>query len=318
MMILSQPRPLVGIDVGKFTCFAAVHGGSKLFAFVPDATGIAAFLNYLRALPGAPRIGFEATGGYETGLWEALDRAGFETRQLAPARVRAYRRMRGRQAKTDAEDAVTIAAYLADQPEAGRALPSESVREIKVLSAKRRQLIAMRKALACQMQQARDPLILDFDQAHLALINSQIASLETRLEARIVAHADLARKARLLRSIPGLGPVACTTLLAEMPELGALDPKAPAALAGLAPFARDSGKTSGKRFIQGGRGPVRNILYMAALTASRYNPDLKIFATRLKAAGKPNKQILTAVARKLIELANTVLKRESQWIPTAI
>ncbi|WP_189413675.1 IS110 family transposase, partial [Neogemmobacter tilapiae] len=304
MMILSQPRPLVGIDVGKFTCFAAVHGSSKPFAFVPDATGIAAFLSFLRALPGPPRIGFEATGGYEAGLWEALDRAGFETRQLAPARVRAYRRMRGRQAKTDAEDAVMIAAYLADQPEAGRALPSEAVREIKVLSAKRRQLIAMRKALACQMKQAHDPLTLDLDQAHLALINSQIASLEARLEARIVAHADLARKARLLRSIPGLGPVACTTLLAEMPELGALDPKAPAALAGLAPFARDSGKTSGKRFIQGGRGPVRNILYMAALTASRYNPDLKIFATRLKAAGKPNKQILTAVARKLIELAN--------------
>ncbi len=100
-----------------------------------------------------------------------------------------------------------------------------------------------------------------------------------------------------------------------MPELGALQPKAPAALAGLAPFARDSGKSAGKRFIQGGRGVVRNALFMAALSASRYNPDLKAFATRLKATGKPAKQVLTAVARKLIELANTILKRGKPWIP---
>ncbi|MGL5009031.1 MAG: IS110 family transposase [Paracoccaceae bacterium] len=313
MMILSQARPLVGIDVGKFSCVAAVHGGTRPFAFAPTADGISAFLGFLRGLPGQPRIGLEATGGYEAGLWEALDRAGFDVRQLSPARVHAYARMRGRKAKTDAEDAVTIAAYLADQPDAGRALPCKAVRELKALSSKRRQLIAMRKALLCQMKQSCDAAIRALDQAHLELINAQIATLEARVETRIAENPDLARKARLLRSIPGLGPVACATLLAEMPELGTLDPKAPAALAGLAPFARDSGKTTGKRFIHGGRGTVRNALYMAALSASRYNPDLKTFATRLKAAGKPAKQILTAVARKLLELANAVLKRGIPW-----
>jgi transposase len=317
-MIVSPLRPLVGIDIGKFTCVAAVHGGPKPIAFAPDAEGVASFIAFLRRLRGTPLIGFEATGGYEATLWEALEEAGFETRQLSPARVHAYARMRGRMAKTDAADAVTIAAYMADQPEAGRQLPAQDVRDIRALATKRHQLIAARKALSCQMQQARDPFVLDLGQAQLDLVAAQITAIEARLAARIAANEDLARKDRLLCSIPGIGAVTAITLLAEMPELGTLDPKAPAALAGLAPFARDSGKASGKRFVQGGRSPVRTGLYMAALSASRYNPDLKAFAARLKAKGKPAKQILTAVARKLVELANTILKRGSNWKPRTL
>lgn len=233
-----------------------------------------------------------------------------------PARVHAFARSLGRLAKTDRYDATTIAAYLASQPEAGRSLPQENIRQISALTTKRRQLLEMRKALLCQMKQARDPHVQELDQAHLGFVDGQIAALDTLIAALIAADPEMAMKSRLLRSIPGIGPVASATLLACMPELGDLAPKAAAALAGLAPFNRDSGTRQGKRFIRGGRGVVRNALYMAALAASRFNPDLKAFADRLKAKGKPAKQILTAVARKIIELANAVLRRKSPWIET--
>ena len=313
-MILSEETVFVGIDVGKFTCVAVVHGRKDATSFTPDAAGIAGFLSLLRGLPGVVRVGLEATGGYEAPLWEALEAAGFHVRQLAPARVHAFARSQGRLTKTDRYDAVTIAAYLAANPEAGRRLPAANIRQISALYAKRRQLIEMKKALACQTKQTRDPMIIAMNAEHLALIQRQIATLRTQVDALIASCPELAEKRRLLRSIPGIGEIASATLLAEMPELGALRPRAAASLAGLAPFSRDSGTISGKRFIQGGRGVVRGVLYMAALSASTCNPSLKPFAANLKAQRKPNKVTLTAVARKLVELANTVLARQSEWV----
>ena len=209
---------------------------------------------------------------------------------------------------------MTIAAYLAANPEAGRRLPPANVRQIRALFAKRRQLVEMAKALACQKLQARDPVITAMDDAHMAQIEAQIAALEVEAAAVIDADPGLAERRRLLRTIPGIGAITSVTLLAEMPELGTMPTRAAAALAGLAPFARDSGTVSGKRFIRGGRGVVRGVLYMAALSASSCNPSLKPFAQRLKAAHKPGKLTLTAVARKLIEIANAVLARKSDWV----
>ena len=177
-----------------------------------------------------------------------------------------------------------------------------------------RQLIEMRKALTCQMKQTRDPAITALNDTHLALIEAQIATLEATVDASIAADPELAQKRRLLRSIPGIGEVASATLLAEMPELGSLRPRAAAALAGLAPFSRDSGTVTGKRFIQGGRAVVRSVLYMAALSASHHNPSLRPFAANLKANHKPGKVTLTAVARKLVELANAILTRRTEWV----
>ena len=313
-MIVSAELVFVGIDVGKFTCVAAVHGRKDVASFAPDAPGIARFLSLLRGLQGEVRVGLEATGGYEAALWEALEQAGFHVRQLSPSRVHAFARSLGRLSKTDRYDAVTIAAYLAANPGAGRRLPAANIRQISALYGKRRQLIEMRKALACQTKQTRDPMIIAMNTEHLALIQRQIATLKTQVDALIAACPDLAEKRRLLRTIPGIGEIASATLLAEMPELGALRPRAAASLAGLAPFSRDSGTISGKRYIQGGRGVVRGVLYMAALSACQHNPSLKPFAATLKANHKPNKVTLTAVARKLVEIANMVLARKSEWV----
>ena len=313
-MMVSQSVTFVGVDVGKSVCLASVHGRKGVVKFAPDAAGITTFPSLLSALDGEVRVGLEATGGYEAVLWEAVEGAGFHVRQLSPSRVHAYARSVGRLTKTDRYDAVTIAAYLAANPEAGRRLPPANLRRIRDLFAKRRQLTEMAKALACQRLQARDPLIMALNDAHMALIKAQIAVLEAEAAAAIEADPGLAERRRLLRTIPGIGVITSTTLLAEMPELGALPARAAAALAGLAPFARDSGTAHGKRFIQGGRGVVRGVLYMAALSASACNPSLKPFAERLKAAHKPAKLTLTAVARKLIETANAVLKRRSDWV----
>lgn len=313
MEIAYQTR-FVGIDVGKFELVACCRGEGRPSSFANTPEGIGKLIAWLAGLAGPKRIGLEATGGYETAVWEALHTAGHHVRQLPGARIHAFARMRGTLAKTDGIDAATIAAFLAGDPDAGRALPTENIRRVKALSAKRRQLIEVRKALLCQMKQAREADILALDEAHLDLIDRQIAALNGQIETLMDSDETLDTRRRLLRSIPGIGPVAAATLIAEMPELGGLDAKQAASLAGLAPFARDSGAREGKRFIRGGRATVRNVLYMAALAAARACPEMKAFADRLRAKGKPHKQVITAVARKLITRANAVLKRQSPWI----
>jgi transposase len=305
----------VGIDVGKFTCVAACHGQNGVFEFVPDAAGIGRFVAHVRGLPGEVRLGLEATGGYEAVLWEALVAAGLDARQLAPGKVHAYARSVGRRAKTDACDAVTIAGYMAAMPEAGRRIEPACVREIKALASKRRQLVEMRKALSCQMSQARHDLVATLNDQMAALLATQIAALEAEIARVIATDAALAETHRLLRSIPGIGAISAFTLLGEMPELGKITSAAAAALAGLAPFARDSGTITGPRFIQGGRRAVREVLYMAAVRMSTTQGPFKAFADRLKARGKPGKKVIIAVARKLVELANLVIARGSEWVP---
>ena len=312
-MGLQEAVRFVGVDVGKHTCVAACQGHAGVFSFTPDDAGITRFLSHLRDLSGAVRVGLEASGGYEAALWEALEAAGVHVRQLAPAKVRDYAKSVGRRAKTDACDAVTIAAYMAANPTAGRRIPPANIREISALTAKRRQVIEMRKALACQMKQARHAGIAALNAEMMALFDAQIATLEKAIDRVIGANADLAAKRRLLRSIPGLGEVSAFTLLGAMPELGTMTAGAAASLAGLAPFARDSGTISGPRFIQGGRSVVRDVLYMAAVRASSLADGLKPFADRLKARHKPGKQIVIAVARKLVEAANRVLERGTEW-----
>ena len=185
MMVAQNAVPeeaitFVGIDVGKHTCVAACQGRAGVFGFTPDDAGITRFLGHLADLPGAVRVGLEASGGDEAALWEALEAAGFHVRQLAPAKICADAKSVGRRAKTDACDAVTIAAYMAANPAAGRRIPPANIREISALTAKRRQVTLMRKALACQMKQARHASIAALDDAMMALIDAQIATPRSR------------------------------------------------------------------------------------------------------------------------------------------
>lgn len=260
---------------------------------------------------------FEATGGQEWRLWVSLDTAGIATRQLPPAQIKAFAASRGTRAKTDRIDAELIARFMVFRPDAGRTLPHEKIRLLRALTSKRGQLVETRKRLLVQIkayQKSGSADMFDAMDADLtALLDHQIATLEGQIETVITTDADLRGTAEILRSVPGIGPVASTMLIAEMPELGQIAGKQAAALTGLAPIAHDSGAMRGKRAIGGGRRQLRHVMFQAALVASHHNPVLKTFADRLRAAGKPHKVVITAVARKLVTIANALIKSRKKW-----
>lgn len=260
---------------------------------------------------------FEATGGQEWRLWSALEGAGVATRQLPPAQIKAFAASRGTRAKTDRIDAELIARFMAFRPDAGRSLPHEKIRFIRALVSKRGQLIETRKRLLAQVK-AHGKLgsadIFEAMDAELkGLLDHQIAGLDAQIEQTIASDEELAATADILRSVPGIGPVASSMLIAEMPELGQISGEQAAALTGLAPIANDSGAMRGKRAIAGGRRLLRHVMFQAALVASHHNPVLKLFADRLRAAGKPHKVVITAVARKLVTIVNALIKSGQNW-----
>ncbi len=260
---------------------------------------------------------FEATGGQEWRLWVALDDAGIATRQLPPAQIKAFAASRGTRAKTDRIDAELIARFMAFRPDAGRALPHGKLRLLRALTSKRGQLVETRKRLLAQIKAqgklGSAEMFAAMDEDLKGLLDRQISELEAQIEDIIETDERLATTADILRSVPGIGPVASTMLLAEMPELGQINGEQAAALTGLAPIAHDSGAMRGKRAIGGGRRLLRHVMFQAALVASHHNPVLKIFADRLRAAGKPHKVVITAVARKLVTIVNALCKSSQKW-----
>ncbi|MCB1470059.1 MAG: IS110 family transposase [Rhizobiaceae bacterium] len=260
---------------------------------------------------------FESTGGQEWRLWAALDAAGICTRQLPPAQIKAFAASRGTRAKTDRIDAELIAHFMAFRPDAGRQLPHEKLRLLRALASKRGQLVETRKRLLAQIKAHVKLGTADMfgcmDDDLKKLLDRQIKELENRIEQTIANDTTLAETAAILRSIPGIGPVASAMLMAEMPELGHVAGDQAAALTGLAPIAHDSGALRGKRAIGGGRRLLRHVMFQAALVAAHHNSVLKIFADRLRAAGKPHKVVITAVARKLVTIANAMCKSRQNW-----
>lgn len=265
---------------------------------------------------------FEATGGQEWRLWSTLDAAGIETRQLPPAQIKAFAASRGTRAKTDRIDAELIARFMAFRPDAGRNLPHEKLRRLRALVSKRGQLVETRKRILAQIKAhvklGSAEMFAAMDEDLKALLDRQIAGLEAQIEQTIANDQSLANAAGILRSVPGIGPVASTLLIAEMPELGQIAGEQAAALTGLAPIAHDSGAMRGKRAIGGGRRLLRHVMFQAALVASHHNPVLKAFADRLRAAGKPHKVVITAVARKLVTIVNALIKSGQKWSPQAL
>lgn len=264
---------------------------------------------------------FEATGGQEWRLWAVLDSAGIRTRQLPPAQIKAFAASRGTRAKSDRIDAELIALFMAFRPESGRGLPHEKLRLLRALTSKRGQLVETRKRLLAQVK-AHEKLgtadvFATMDRDLRKLLDRQITELEHRIEQTVATDVELAETAAILRSVPGIGPVASTMLIAEMPELGQISGEQAAALTGLAPIAHDSGTLRGKRAIGGGRRLLRHVMFQAALVAAHHNPILKPFADRLRKAGKPHKVIITAVARKLVTIANALCRSRQKWEPQA-
>jgi transposase len=251
---------------------------------------------------------FEATGVYDLSLREALERAGIRFARINPARARDFARASGQLAKTDPIDARMLAAFArAMKPAAEQAVnPARNV--LARLAKRRDQLVLMRAKEKNRRSEADDRAMAERIGRLIEVLNCEIAEIETDIKALIKAEPEISDDAQLMRSVPGVGPVACMQLITQMPELGHVGPKQVAALAGLAPFNVDSGAYRGKRKIGGGRKRVRDALYMAALNAVRRAAHFKTFYTRLRQAGKPAKLALIAVARKLLTVLNAMIR----------
>ncbi|TAW12603.1 IS110 family RNA-guided transposase, partial [Rhizobium ruizarguesonis] len=277
-----------------------------------DHAGIDELAERLKGI-GVDAIALEATGGFEMLAVAGLSAAGLTVLVVNPAQVRAYAHAIGRRAKTDPIDAAVIAAFvLATKPEI-RPLRDAETQALSELVARRRQIVQMvvaeenrlRMALAKQAQKSIKRL--------LTALRRELESLDADLDSHIRKSPVWRVREALLTSVPGVGPTTARTLLAELPELGSLDRRQIASLAGLAPWTRQSGKWKGKSFIGGGRSKVRAVLFMAALVASRYNPDVKAFRDRLVAAGKPKIVATVATMRKLLTILNAIIRDGRPW-----
>lgn len=258
---------------------------------------------------------FEATGPYDTALRGMLAEAAIPHARVNPARARDFARAAGWLAKTDAIDARMLAAMARALRPARQRAPDPDREALARLHKRRDQLVLMRKQERTRRAAIDDPLVAQDIEAHIAWLDVRIAEIERRTARLITACDRLSQDRRLLRSLPGIGPVAAATLLALMPELGTRSPKTIAALAGLAPFNADSGRFRGKRLIKGGRRRVREALYMAAVTAVRSTQRFARSYKTMIDAGKPPKLALIAIARKLIVTANAILRDKTAFQP---
>lgn len=260
-------------------------------------------------------IVLEATGGWERPLAVALGEAHLPARVVQPGRVRHFARALGQHSKTDRLDARVLAHYAeAVHPEA-RALPDEATRALQALLDRRRQLIAIRVAEQSRLAQAATATVRGTIEALVSYLAAQVETLDGEITTMLEAAPEWKLRDEILRSMPGVGPQTARTLLGAMPELGTLSRQQIAALAGLAPRARDSGSSRGVRTIFGGRAEVRTSLSMASLAATRYNPVLKAFYARLRSTGKAAKVALVAVARKLLTILNAMIRDTKVWEP---
>lgn len=303
---------IVGIDVSKDRLDVHVIPSGDSFFVCNDHAGIDDLLTRLAGL-GADVVALEATGGFENLAVAGLSGAGLALIVVNPAQVRAYANALGRRAKTDPIDAAVIAAFVAATRPQIRPLRDAETQVLSELVARRRQIVQMiaaeenreRMVLARQARKSIRRL--------LAALKRELESLDADLDDHIRKSPLWRVRETLLTSVPGVGPTTARTLLAEMPELGTLDRRQIASLAGLAPWTRQSGKWKGKSFIGGGRGKVRAVLFMAALVASRYNPVLKAFRDRLVESGKPKIVAIVATMRKLLTILNAIIRDEKPW-----
>lgn len=301
----------VGIDVSKDRLDVHVRPTGAVLSFGRDAAGIEALIGELTGV--APLvIAVEATGGFETVVVASLAAAGLPVVVVNPAQVRAFAIALGQRAKTDPIDAAVIAHFAAATKPQVRELPDAATQALADLVARRRQIIQMIVAERAREKRAsvraRKSIV-----RLLKTLQSELSALDTDIDESVRGSAVWREKEDLLASVPGVGPTIARTMLAELPELGSLDRRQIAALAGLAPFTRQSGKWRGKSFISGGRASVRAILFMGAMTAMRWNPALRTFHQRLRSAGKPKMVAIIAVARKLLTILNAILRDKTKW-----
>jgi transposase len=301
-----------GIDVSKHRLDVMLLPEGECASVRNDAAGWAKLVEQLRGFSiGA--IGLEASGGYERGVMRALLAAGMSVRQVNPLKLRQFARASGVLAKNDPLDARMIASFVAIMPtRPAQRLAPTTERLVEILAV-RRQLSAEKIAAENASRLLEDAMLRGLSRRRIRRLAADIGLLDKRMVELVTTDDTLVHRYRLLCSMPGVGPLLACTLIALLPELGAMSRKQIAALVGVAPYAFESGAMKGRRCIWGGRAHVRQVLYMAAMSASNWNPVLKVFHNRLKAAGKLPKIALVAVMRKMITTLNAMVRDDLVW-----
>ena len=302
----------IGVDVSKDRLDVHILPEGAAFAVARTPAGLGELVDRLR--PRAPYlVALEASGGLESVVVAALAGAGLPVVALNPRQIRDFARATGKLAKTDALDAAVIARFAeAVRPEP-RAVRGEDAKALSELVTRRRQVIEMTVAERNRRRLVGAKPVLKSIDRIIAALEKQLADLDHDIGARVRETPAWREKEELLKSVPGVGDQTARTLIAALPELGELDRRQIAALVGVAPINRDSGKMRGRRMIAGGRADVRSVLYMAALVGVRANPVLKVYYARLRQAGKLPKVAIVAAMRKLLTILNAMLKTKSAW-----
>jgi transposase len=302
----------VGIDVSKDRLDVHLKPTGQAFCVARDAKGLDDLISRLSDRPVALVV-LEATGGFETTVAAALAGAGLPLCVVNPRQIRDFARAMGRLAKTDALDAEAIALFAERiRPEARPLLDPERARLAEFVS-RRRQVIEMIGMETNRRRRATDKRLAKRLDRHVAFLEKELNEIDHDIGEAIKRSPVWCKTEALLKSVPGIGYVTARTLLAEVPELGTVDRHQIAALVGVAPVNRDSGLMRGHRAIAGGRTSVRNVLYMAALTAIRCNPVLRTFYNQLITRGRPKKVALVAVLRKLLTVLNAIVRDLTPW-----
>lgn len=304
----------VGIDISKDHLDVHVRPTGDSFRVRYDDAGLVTLVEHLRPLAPVVLV-LEATGGYEVTVAATLASAALPVAVVNPRQVRDFARATGQLAKTDTLDARVLALFAEAVRPAARPVPDAQAAALGELIARRRQLVDMLGAEHNRRRLLRDRRLQRHLEAHIAWLEEALRRLDHDLTTLIRSTPVWRETDDLLRSVPGIGPVTAGTLIADLPELGRLDRRRIAALAGLAPIARDSGAFRGRRMIMGGRAHIRRVLYMATLTAITHNPVIRAFHQRLVAAGRPGKVALTAAMRKLLTILNAMLRDRRPWHP---
>lgn len=310
---MARAQVVVGIDVSQSWCDVAVRPSGEAWRCATDDEGLAELTRRVKRL--RPRVVvMEATGGYETAPAAALGAAQVPIAVVNARQVRQFAQSQGKLAKNDRIDAAVIAHFGEVTGVEGQPIPTAEAVELEQLVARRRQVVQM-KVAEQQRRQRAVPLVRQRIDRVIAVLDQELDDIDNDLGDRLRESPAWKERDDLLRSVPGVGPSLSATLIADLPELGTLSRKQIAALVGVAPLARDSGKFRGQRSCWGGRAHVRTALYMPTVVAVRHNRDLKAFYDRLLAAGKPKKLALTACMRKLLTILNAMLKRGQAWAP---
>ena len=302
----------VGIDVSKDRLDVHVRPSGRAFAVTRDGTGLEQLVDDLRNLAPAS-IALEATGGFEIAVAAALAGAALPLAVVNPRQIRDFARATGRLAKTDALDAQVIALFAERIRPEPRPIANADSQTLAELVARRRQVVEMIGMETNRLHQARNPRVQRMLKATLKTLKAQLAELDRDIDDTIKRSPVWRVADDLLTSVPGVGDVTAHTLIADLPELGQLDRRRIAALVGVAPVNRDSGQMRGKRTIAGGRTDVRNALYMATLSATRWNPVIGQHYRSLVERGRPKKVALVACMRRLLGILNAIIRTKTSW-----